>query len=224
VIVIHHIEGRRSERVAWLCEELGLPYELSFVSGDIMASLLALTPVHVMRMAPIVDDGDVRIVESGAILEYVLARYGEGRLRPATDAPGFADYLQWMHFAEGSGMARLGMERLVNQLGGPQPAQDVAYLYLSGSERVLKFAEAALARAPWFAGEEFTAADIMMHFPMRMAGLVSKKVQGTAPLFRGDRSGLEDYPHINGFLDRVAARPAYQRAVATTMPNGPPPR
>ncbi len=81
-LVIHHIEGRRSERVAWLCEELGLPYELRFVSGDVMGSLVELEKAHGMRMAPILEDGSIRLVESAAILEYILLRYGEGRLRP----------------------------------------------------------------------------------------------------------------------------------------------
>ena len=98
-LVIHHIEGRRSERVAWLCEELGLPYQLRFVSGDVRGSLMALETAHVMRMAPILEDGPVKLVESGAILEYLLLRYGEGRLRPAADSPDMADYLQWVHYA-----------------------------------------------------------------------------------------------------------------------------
>jgi glutathione S-transferase len=81
-LIVHHMEGRRSERVAWLCEELGLPYELRFVSGDIKKSLMALEKAHVMRMALVLEDGSLKMVESGAILEYLLLRYGEGRLRP----------------------------------------------------------------------------------------------------------------------------------------------
>lgn len=216
-IVIHHIEGRRSERIAWLCEELGLPYALRYVRGDIMGSLAALEAAHVMRMAPIVEDGPLKLVESGAILEYLLLRYGEGRLRPADTAPEMADYLQWMHFAEGSGMFRPLIERMILQLTDGHPPADVG-----GSRRVLDFAEQALAARPYFAGEAFTCADIMMHFPLRVAGLAVEGVTETGPIFGDTRVGLKPFPRINAFLDRVTARPAFQRAMATTMPDGPP--
>lgn len=221
-LTIHHIEGRRSERVAWLCEELGLPYELVFSPGDVMGSLAALEEAHPMRMAPVLQDGQVRMVESGAIIEYILWRYGQGRLRPAPDAPEMADYFQWMHFAEGSGMFRPMMERLIWQLAGDAPPDDLAFIYIGGSKRVLRFAEEALSFAPYFAGEQFTAADIMMHFPLRMAPLAIQGITAVTPLFHDDRSGLKDYPNVNAFLDRMAERPAFQRAMARTMPNGPP--
>jgi glutathione S-transferase len=221
--VIHHIEGRRSERIAWLCEELGLPYELRFVPGDLMASLAGLEQAHVMRMAPVFDDGPVRLVESAAILEYILLRYGEGRLRPANDAPEMADYLQWLHFAEGSGMFRGMMERLLIELAGENPPPMLAFIYLGGSRKVLTFAERALAKHPYFAGDAFTAADIMMHFPLRLAPLAMRRVTAVTPLFHDDRQGLEEFPHVNAFLDRMAARPAFQRAMKATMPSGPPP-
>jgi glutathione S-transferase len=220
--IVHHIEGRRSERVAWLCEELGLPYELKFVSGDVGGSLRALAKAHVMRMAPILEDGPVKMVESGAILEYILVRYGGGRLRPPPDSPEMADYLQWMHFAEGSGMFRAMMERLARQLAGDKPPPDVAFLYVGSSKRVLDFAEAALASRPYFAGTNFSAADIMMHFPLRLAPLALQRVTAVTPLFHDDRTGLAHYPNVDAFLDRMAARPAFQRAMAVTLPNGPP--
>jgi glutathione S-transferase len=221
-LVIHHIEGRRSERVAWLCEELGIPYELRFVSGDVMGSLVALEQAHVMRMAPVLEDGTVRLVESAAILEYILLRYGDGRLRPANDAPEIADYLQWLHFAEGSGMFRGMIERMIFELAGEEPPPQIAFVYVGGSRRVLTFAEQALAKHPYFAGEAFTAADIMMHFPLRLAPLAMRRVTAVTPLFHDDRRGLEEFPHVNAFLDRMAARPAFQRAMQRTLPNGPP--
>src|SRR5260370_22518770 len=85
--IVHHIEGRRSERIAWLCEELGLPYEMKFVSGDVSGSLRALAKAHIMRMAPILEDGPVKMVESGAILEYILVRYVGGGARPPPPPP-----------------------------------------------------------------------------------------------------------------------------------------
>ena len=223
-IIIHHIEGRRSERIAWLCEEFGWPYELKYVPGDLIASLDALGEAHVMRMAPIIEDGPLKMVESGAILEYLLLRYGGGRFRPADDAPEMADYLQWLHFAEGSGMFRALIERMILQLTDHKPPQDVAYVYIGASRRVLDFAEAALAESPYFAGAEFTAADMMMHFPLRAAGLVLEPSADLTAIFKDTRSGLGGYPNINAFLDCIVARPAFQRAMATTMPDGPPPR
>jgi glutathione S-transferase len=223
-IIIHHIEGRRSERVAWLCEEFGWPYELKYVPGDVMASLDALGEAHVMRMAPIIEDGPLKMVESGAILEYLLLRYGGGRFRPADDAPEMANYLQWLHFAEGSGMFRALIERVILRLTDHKPPEDVAYVYIGASRRVLDFAEAALAESPYFAGDDFTVADIMMHFPLRAAGLVLEPSADLTAIFKDMRSGLGDYPNINAFLDRIVARPAFQLAMATTMPDGPPPR
>ena len=223
-IIIHHIEGRRSERIAWLCEEFGWPYELKYVRGDLIASLDALGEAHVMRMAPIVEDGPLKMVESGAILEYLLLRYGGGRFRPNDGSPQIADYLQWMHFSEGSGMFRALIERMILQLTDNTPPADVAFVYIGASRRVLNFAEATLAKSPYFAGHAFTAADIMMHFPLRAAGLVLEPSADLTAIFTDTRSGLGDYPNINAFLDRVVARPAFQRAMAATMPDGPPPR
>jgi glutathione S-transferase len=221
-IVIHHIEGRRSERVAWLCEEFGWPYELRYVAGDVFGSLNALADVHVMRMAPIVELGSLKMVESGAILEYLLLRHGQGRLRPPDDAPEMADYLQWLHFSEGSGMFRALIERVILQLTDNDPPEELVHVYVGASRRVLNFAEAALARTPYFAGDQFTAADIMMHFPLRATGLVLEPSADLTAIFRDSRCGLGSYPNINAFLDRIVARPAFQRAMATTMPNGPP--
>lgn len=223
-IIVHHIEGRRSERIAWLCEEFGWPYELKYVPGDVIASLDALGEAHVMRMAPIIEDGPLKMVESGAILEYLLLRYGGGRFRPADDAPEIADYLQWLHFSEGSGMFRALIERMILQLTHNKPPEDIAYVYVGASRRVLDFAEAALGESPYFAGETFTAADIMMHFPLRAAGLVLEPSADLTVIFKDTRSGLGAYPNINAFLDRIVARPAFQRAMAATMPNGPPQR
>jgi len=221
-IIIHHIEGRRSERIAWLCEEFGWPYELRYVRGDLMGSLSALGEAHVMRMAPIVEIGSIKMVESAAILEFLLLRHGDGRFRPADDAPEMADYLQWLHFAEGSGMFRALIERMILQLTNSKPPEEVAFVYVGGSRRVLDFAEATLQSQPYFAGESFTAADIMMHFPLRAAGLVLEPAADLTSIFSDTRTGLSAYPKINAFLDRIVARPAFQRAMAATMPDGPP--
>ncbi len=131
-------------------------------------------------------------------------------------------YLQWLHFAEGSGMFRGMIERMILELAGENPPPQIAFIYLGGSRKVLTFAEDTLAKRPYFAGDAFTAADIMMHFPLRLAPLALRRVTSVTPLFHDDRRGLEEFPHVNAFLDRMAARPAFQRAMQRTLPNGPP--
>jgi glutathione S-transferase len=238
-VVIRHIEGRRSERVAWLLEELGVPYELDFIQGDIVGSLLALEAHHEMRMTPIVHipggGDDVVMVESGAILEYLLARFGAGSgLRPAEDSPAFPDYLQFLHFAEGTALAKIiqdvGERRLAKALAdaGLPPANTPKLPGLAGSrsgaQRVMHFAENTLASRPYFAGAQFTAADIMMHFALKLGGPIAFGAAfDTKALLSGERDYLDDFPNVRAFMQRMAARPAFQRAMKRTMPNGPPP-
>ena len=156
MIMIRHIEGRRSERVAWLLEELGIPYALDFIGGDVMGSLMALEQHHEMRMTPIVEDGDVVMVESSAILEYLLARYGKGSgLRPVEDAPEFPAYLEFLHFAEGTAMQKITADRLGQQLEKalrktteyrePPKLPGLAGSR-SGAQRVMHYAENTLAK------------------------------------------------------------------------------
>jgi glutathione S-transferase len=233
MIMIRHIEGRRSERVAWLLEELGVPYELDFIGGDVPGSLLALEQHHEMRMTPIVEDGDVVMVESSAILEYLLSKYGKGSsLRPAEDAPEFPAYLEFLHFAEGTAMQkiiadRLGqaLEKANRKLGDYKEPPKFPGLAGSrtGAQRILHYAENTLARRPYFAGDQFTAADIMMHFPLKLgapaAGKVTASIREIQTL---DGAYWEAFPRCRDFMARMAARPAFQRAMQTTMPNGPP--
>jgi glutathione S-transferase len=229
MITIHHIEGRRSERVAWLLEELGVPYELDFIQGDILGSLLALEAHHEMRMAPIVTDAGVVMVESGAILEYILARYGKGSsLRPADTSPAFAPYLEFLHFAEGTAMSKIMADRMMEAIkaaGAPSAMPQLPGLAGSrtGAQRVLHYAENTLAKTPYFAGEEFTAADIMMHFPLKLGAPAAAGATATlAEVQRTDHAYLDAFPKVKGFLQRMADRPAFQRAMQSTMPKGPP--
>ncbi|HEX3915777.1 MAG TPA: glutathione binding-like protein [Caulobacteraceae bacterium] len=231
--MIRHIEGRRSERVAWLLEELGVTYELDFIQGDILGSLLALEQHHEMRMTPIVEDGDVVMVESSAILEYLLARYGKGSsLRPAEDAPEFPAYLEFLHFAEGTAMQKIIDDRLNQALTRVRQKspnyQEPAKLpglagSRSGAQRVVHYAENTLAKRPYFAGDQFTAADIMMHFPLKMGVPTAAQAPLNIALMQTtDASYWDDFPHVKDFMQRMAARPAYQRAMQSTMPAGPP--
>jgi glutathione S-transferase len=211
MITIYHIEGRRSERVAWLMEELGLDYELVFTPMDIAASWQAIKDVHPMGAAPVIHDGDVWLCESAAILEYIIARRGRGRLAVKPDEREFARYLQWLHFAEGSAMNRLSVESMVKPFLTDDWAEKAPPLiiYLGAGERLLAYFETSLEGAPYFAGEAFTAADIMMELPVRFA------------LMGGVDGGR--FPNTSAWRERVTGRAAYQRMLARALPNGPPP-
>lgn len=203
VLTIYHLEGRRSERIVWLCEELGLPYTLEFKRGDLrasMAQIRALNPL--MPVAPTVLYGDQVIVESGAIIELLLARHGEGRLRPAVDSPDFPYYLQWMHYAEGSFAARvIGDYRVetIRPTTTPSPLVD--------AEDTVRFAEDYLSRHPYFGGAEFSAADIMMLFPLNFA--TSTRIVDIA-----------QFPNLAAWREKMEQRPAYQRMLAVARPDG----
>jgi glutathione S-transferase len=233
MIMIRHIEGRRSERIAWLLEELGLPYQLDYVPGDVPGSLLALEQHHEMRMTPIVEDGDVVMVESSAIVEYLLARYGKGSsLRPDEDAPEFPAYLEFLHFAEGTAMQKIiadqlgrALERARRKLGDYKEPPKLPGLAgsRSGAQRVLHYAENTLAKRAYFAGDQFTAADIMMHFPLKLGAPAAAQVSANiAEIQTLDGAYWDAFPRLKDFMARMAERPAFQRAMKATMPNGPP--
>ena len=234
-IVIRHIEGRRSERVAWLLEELGIPYELDFIQGDILGSLLALEQHHEMRMTPIVHIGDVVMVESGAILEYLLAKYGKGStLRPAEDSPEFPAYLEFLHFAEGTALAKIVVDATERRMGkamakaGIEPPAPIQLPGLAGSrtgsQRIMHYAENTLTTRPYFAGSQFTAADIMMQFALKLGAPIAAGADfNVKDILSGEKSYLDGFPAVAGFMQRVAGRPAFQRAMKATMPKGPPP-
>jgi glutathione S-transferase len=205
MLTIHHIEGRRSERIAWLMEELGLPYKLEFKLGDVPGSLVALSSVHEMRMAPTVVDGELTLIESGAIIEYILYKYGNGRLAPPRSSPDYLRYLQFLHFAEGSAAPRI-LPHWIAKITGKE--LDSFTAGLGGFPRVMKYIEHELGERPYFAGDEFSAADIMMHFPLKLAKLLLK--------------GLSEYPNADAYFRRITERPAFKAAMAATMPNGPP--
>jgi glutathione S-transferase len=231
VIKIYHIEGRRSERVAWLLEEIGgIPYELDYIPGDILGSLLKLEEKHESRMTPIVQDGDLVIIESGAILEYLLAKYAKrSPLRPSEDSADFPRYLQFMHYAEGTAMARIGLEWILRGplksagMDSPLPKLPGIAGSRTESERVMYFVENVLAETRYFAGETFTAADIMMHFPLKMgAALATRNEVKIADMYRTDHAYLDQFPNVKRFLVEMHKRPAFQRAMERTIPNGPP--
>lgn len=212
-ITVHHLNNSRSQRVLWLLEELGLPYEIKHYKRDPKTMLAppALKAVHPLGKSPVITDGDATLAESGAIIEYLLDRHGEGRLRPAAGTPERLRFTYWLHFAEGSAMNPLLMKLVFNRmLNSPMPffarpiARSIAVKVLDGFvhpnlKAQLDYMEAELGKSEWFAGEEFSAADIQMSFPLEAAA---------------HRAGLDDSrPRLWRFLQRIHARPAYHRAL-----------
>jgi glutathione S-transferase len=213
VITVHHLNDSRSQRVLWLLDELDLPYAIERYRRD-PATMLAppeLRKVHPLGKSPVIVDGDTTVAESGAIVEYLVERYGGGRLAPASGTPERLRYSYWLHFAEGSAMPPLLLKLIFARLPKtPMPffarpvARAIAAKVLAGFvdpnlQRQLDFMEAELARSSWFAGEEFSAADIQMSFPLEAAA---------------SRAGLDaSRPRLFAFLERIHARPAYRRAL-----------
>ena len=213
MIVVHHLNNSRSQRVLWLLEELGLQYEIKPYKRDPKTMLAPpeLRAVHPLGKAPIISDGEFTVAESGAIIEYLVERRGGGRLAPAPSSPERVRYVYWMHFAEGSAMPPLLMKLIFDRIEkAPMAffarpfaraiAQRVRSTFIEPNiARNLDFMEAELGHSEWFAGSEFTAADIQMSFPLEAAVV---------------RGGLDARrPQLMYFLERCHARPAYRRAL-----------
>ena len=213
MIIVHHLNNSRSQRILWLLEELDLEYEVKRYDRDpkTMLAPASLREVHPLGKSPVITDDGLTLAESGAIVEYLVDRYGDGRLAPPLGTPERLRYTYWLHYAEGSAMPPLLLNLVFNQVEkapmlffakpiarsivsrvkqsfiNPQIAQHLGYL------------EAELSRSSWFVGNEFTAADIQMSFPLELAAT---------------RAGLDaSRPNLMSFLDRIHARSAYQRAL-----------
>ena len=211
MLTVHHLNNSRSQRVLWLLEELGVPYEIQRYERD-PKTLLAppsLRQVHPLGKSPVVTDGEATLAESGAIIEYLVETYGEGRLAPAAGTPAFRRYRYWLHYAEGSLMPPLLLKLVFDQVEkAPLLVRPVAKAISATVKRRfitpnltqhLDFLEAELASSPWFAGRSFSAADVQMSFPVEAAAA---------------RAGLdESRPKLMDWLRRIHARPAYQRAI-----------
>jgi glutathione S-transferase len=206
MLIVHHLGISQSDRIVWLCEELGIDYELKKYDRDPVTRLAPAEykALHPCETAPVITDGDVVLGESGAIIDYIIAKYGNGRLALAPDHPDYADYLYWFHFANGSFMPA-GMTALVLGMLGLSDSEAVKPL-LSRGDRAYAMAEARLASSPYFAGGEFTAADLMMLFPLTT-------MRAFAP------RDLGPYPNIRAYLARIGERAAYQRAARKGDPD-----
>jgi len=201
MITVHHLSTSRSERIVWLMEELGLEYRLErFQREPSGAAPDALKAIHTLGKAPVIRDGDMVLAESGAIVDYIVHRYGHGRLALRSDAPGYARYLYWLHFAEGSLMSLMLIALVLSRVPEAS-ASPVRMRVLARMQQMLSFVDSELGEGPWFAGAEFTAADVMMTFPFT-----------TMRLFLD--YDLAPYANVLAYLKRVEARPAYRKAMA----------
>ena len=212
-VVVHHLENSRSQRVLWLLEELGVKYELKRYERDKKTMLAPpeLRAVHPLGKSPVLTDGGETIAESGAIVEYLVERYGDGRLVPVAGTPERRRYTYWLHYAEGSAMPPLLLKLLFEKMKtGPVPfflkpvvrgiADKVLKMFVDPQLKLhVDYMETELGKHTWFASDEFTAADVQMSFPLEAA---ASRAEGVAGL-----------PNITGFLSRIHARPAYQRAL-----------
>lgn len=202
-ITIYHLENRRSERIVWLMEELGLPYKLVFTRGDLAKSMAAIRAVNPgMPVAPTVTVGNEVLTESGAIIETILNRYAPGKLTPPLASADYGQHLIWLHHAEGSLAGRVIADYRVWMIAPPKERSR-----LVDSEAEYQFAEDYLGKHPWFGGAEFTAADIMMVFPLNF-GMALNIVDKT------------QFPNINAWKAKIEQRPAYQRMLAKARPDG----
>jgi len=211
MITVHHLNNSRSQRILWMLEELGLDYEVKLYQREpSMQAPASLRAVHPLGKSPVITDDGRTIAESGAILEYLVDTYGNGRLKPAPGTAERLSYTYFLHYAEGSLMPLLLMKLIFSRIPSRLPffMRPVGRAISAGANKSLldpqignhfMFLESELATRDWFAGPEFTAADIQMSFPLEAAA-------ARAPIVR-------QMPKLSAFLDRIQARPAYRRAL-----------
>lgn len=214
MITVHHLNNSRSQRVLWLLEELGVPYEIKKYQRDAKTMLAPpeLLAVHPLGKSPVVTDDGVTVAETGAIVEYLLEKHGAGRLVPPAGGEEQRRFRYWLHFAEGSAMPPLLMKLVFDRIGSGQgmpffvkPIAKAIATKVKGMmvepnlKRQLDFMETELGKSEWFAGPEFTAADVQMSFPLEAAA---------------QRAGLDaSRPRLMAFLKKIHARPAYKKAL-----------
>jgi glutathione S-transferase len=201
MLTVHHLGKSQSERIVWLCEELGIPYELKCYARDPVTMLAQpdYKALHPIGAAPVITDGELVLAESAAVVEYIIAKYGNGRLALKPDHPDFAQFLYWFHFANGTLQAQLGRNMILNRLN---LAADNPMLVATKArvDRSFDLVDARVRDSAYLAGDEFTSADIMIGFSLT-----------TMRYFLPYDFGR--HPNIRNYLGRIAARPAYQRAM-----------
>ena len=212
MITLHHLNNSRSQRVLWLLEELGLPYEVKRYQRDAKTMLAPpeLRAVHPLGKSPVITEDGVTVAESGAIIEYLLERHGNGRLIPPAGSEERRRFTYWLHYAEGSAMPPLLLKLVFDKLrSAPMPffikpiargiANKVSQAFISPQLKLhFDYLESQLSGRDWFAGDAFSAADIQLSFPLEAAAA---------------RGVLSNHPRLSDFLQRIHARPAYRRAL-----------
>ena len=198
MIEVHHLNNSRSQRVLWCLEELGVDYEIVKHLRDAQTNLApeSLKAVHPLGKAPVLRDGGDLMFESGAILDYLVRKYGKGRLAPSPGSEDWLRYNEFLHYAEGSAMLPVMMKLYLARLG--DAAEPLLPRVHGEIDNNFGFLDAELAHRDYFVGSEFTAADIQLTFVIQAARLLY---------------GLQKFPKLAAFLERVQARPAYQRAI-----------
>jgi len=205
MITIYHLETSRSERIVWLMEELDLPYELQvFPRETTGAAPHPLKEIHAMGKAPVIRDGDTVLAESGAIVDYIVHRHGGGRLALSPDDPAYAKYIYWLHFAEGSLMSLMLIALVLSRVKEAAESPVTARIR-ERMKQMLTFVDTELGVGPWFAGDAFTAADVMMVFPF-------------TTLRNFLDYDLAQYANIVAYVARVGVRPAYRKAMSLAGP------
>lgn len=203
MITVFHLRRSRSERVAWLLEEMGIEYRLECIDRvDGRYAPESFQAIHPLGRAPVIRDGDTVLAESGAILQFLLARHGDGRLAVGPQESGFADYLYWFHYAEASLMLQLLRESSLVRIVPDVDRQPGMARVRQTTRENLAFIEQSLAGKSFLAADRFTAADIMMLFPFTT---LLEFLPGTVD--------LGSYPRIQAYVARLCARPAYARAL-----------
>jgi glutathione S-transferase len=201
MLTVHHLGKSQSERIVWLCEELEIPYALQRYTRDPVTMLAPpdYKALHAIGTAPVISDGGLVLAESGAVVDYIIARYAQGRLALAADHPDFASYLYWFHFANGTLQAQMGRSMILNRL---KLADDNPVLQATRArvDRSFDFVNARLGEAEYLAGREFTAADIMIGFSLTT-------MRYFLPY------DISRCPNILRYLAVIATRPAYRRAM-----------
>jgi glutathione S-transferase len=200
MIVVHHLNNSRSQRVLWLLEELGIEYEIKYYERDAVTMLApdSLRQVHPLGKSPTITDGDITVAESGAIVEYLVNRYGNGRLIPSPNTPERLRYTYWLHYAEGSAMPPLLLNLIFHKFGLGD-SQAVSGFVAPQIKLHYDYIEGELHKSTWFTGEEFTAADIQMSFPLEMLAM--------------DVQQVESRTKLKEFIERIHGRTAYKRAL-----------
>ena len=212
MLTVHHLENSRSHRILWLLEELDVDYEIQRYGRDRETGLAPpeLLDVHPLGKAPVVTDGDRTLAESGAIIEYLVYEYDEGRLKPPDGTPEQRTYTYWLHYAEGTFAPLMLLSLVMGRIAdAPVPfflrpvthgiSDKVRQDFLDANiKRNMDFIESSLTGSKWFCGDRFTAADVQMSFAIEAAEV---------------RSDLSGYPHLAGFLAAIRGRPAYKKAI-----------